>query len=258
MAALTDDDLLHFARDGYLVLRDVVPEALLDAADAEVDDLVESVAPHHDGAGQDATFWFLPPAELPRCHDLFRASPVRDLASSLVAPLPIDLGFDHVQVAITVPPWSHRPGGPHLDGFGLDPESVASFTMLAGIPLTDQRSPSSGNLWVWPGSHLVHEALFRERGPLVLQATYGHSTLLEQPVSLDPPVELLLGRGDLLLSHYLLGHNKGGNTSATVRRTIYFRLQAEGHAERGPATMVDAWTEYGPVRDALGRQDRPA
>ncbi len=252
MAALSDDDLVQFGRDGYLIARDVVPGELLDAADAEVDELIATTPPQHDGAGKDATFWFLPPSDLPRCHDLLRASPVRALAETLVAPLPIHIGFDHIQVAITVPPWAHHPGGPHIDGFGLDPESIASFTMLAGIPLTDQRSPSSGNLWVWPGSHLAHEALFRERGPQVLQQTFGHSTLLSPPVSLGPPVELHLGRGDLLLSHYLLGHNKGGNTTSTVRRTIYFRLQAEGHDERGDAPFLDAWHEYAPVRAALG------
>jgi hypothetical protein len=45
------------------------------------------------------------------------------------------------------------------------------------------------------------------------------------------------GRGDLLLSHYLTGHNKGGNTSAHVRRTIYFRLAVPGHAEQWGADL---------------------
>ena len=36
--------------------------------------------------------------------------------------------------------------------------------MLAGVALTDQRAPQSGNLWVWPGSHLGHQALFQEQG----------------------------------------------------------------------------------------------
>lgn len=251
MPSLTEDDLRHFARDGYLILRDVVPEDAMAAADAEVDHLIDAVPPTHDGAGQDATFWFLPPAELPGCAALFRATPARALAESLVAPLPIDIGLDHVQVAITVPPWPHHPGAPHIDGFGHDPEQVASFTMLAGVPLTDQRSTSCGNLWVWPGSHLVHQDLFRERGPLALQPTFGHSTLLPDPPVLGPPVELQLGRGDLLLSHYLLGHNKGGNTTDTVRRTIYFRLRTEDHETRWRDTLLDAWTEYAPVRAAL-------
>src|SRR4051812_47115496 len=33
---LTDDDIRHFAVEGYLVVRDVVPQALLAAADAEI------------------------------------------------------------------------------------------------------------------------------------------------------------------------------------------------------------------------------
>ena len=79
----------------------------------------------------------------------------------------------------------------------------------------------------------------------------GHATLLEPPLDLGQPVELRAGRGDLLLAHYLLGHNKGGNTSQIVRRTIYARLAVPGHADRWEQTFLDPWTEYGPVRAAL-------
>lgn len=40
-------------------------------------------------------------------------------------------------------------------------------------------------------------------------------------------------RGDVLLAHYLLGHNIGGNDeSDRTRRAIYWRLWAEGHEAR--------------------------
>jgi len=151
-----------------------------------------------------------------------------------------------------VSPFSHMPGGPHIDGHGPGQDPPASFTMLAGVLLTDQRAPQSGNFWAWPGSHLDHQRLFRERGTRVLQKSGGHSTLLEPPAVLQSAVELRGGRGDLLLAHFLLGHNKGGNTAAHMRRTIYYRLAVPGHADRWESTFLDPWTEYEPVRRALG------
>jgi hypothetical protein len=252
VAWFTDADLRRFGRDGYLLVRGVVPEQLLVAADTEIDGLIAETAPDDGTAsepGQHA--WFPPRRRLPRCEDVLRLSPLIDMARELVAPSTIDHAFDHIQVATTVPGWPHTPGGPHIDGHGPGQEPPHSFTMLAAVLLTDQRRPQSGNLWIWPGSHLEHQRLFRERGSRVLQQTGGHAALLDPTVELRSPVELLGGRGDALLAHFLLGHNKGGNTASGTRRTIYYRLAVPGHAERWESTFVDAWTEYAPVRRAL-------
>ena len=193
---------------------------------------------------------------MPRCEDVLRRSPLLRIAGELVAPLLLDQAFDNIQLATTMPPYSHIPGGPHIDGHRPDQDSPASFTMLAGVLLTDQSAPQTGNLWVWPGSHLDHSALFRERGTRVLQPTSGHVHSLEpRPVRpvLGRRVEVMGKRGDLVLAHFLLGHNKGGNMASHVRRTIYYRLTASGHTARWEATFLDPWTEYEPVRQALAR-----
>jgi hypothetical protein len=102
---------------------------------------------------------------------------------------------------------------------------------------------------VWPGSHLAHQELLRERGTDVLLDVSGHSTLLaDPPFHLPPPVPVLARRGDLLLAHYLLGHNIGGNTTHRTRRILYYRLAAAGHPARWADTFTDAWFEYAPVR----------
>lgn len=54
-----------------------------------------------------------------------------------------------------------------------------------------------------------------------------------------------------MVAHFLLGHNKGGNTAAHERRAIYCRLAAPGHQEQWEQTFLDAWTEYPAVRRAL-------
>ena len=48
---LSNDDLRTFAADGYLVIAEVVPERLLAAADAEIDDLITSVVPDQGERG---------------------------------------------------------------------------------------------------------------------------------------------------------------------------------------------------------------
>jgi hypothetical protein len=59
---------------------------------------------------------------------------------------------------------------------------------------------------------------------------------------------LLARRGDVLLAHFLLGHNFGGNTSADTRRILYYRLAAEGHPERWADTFLDPFMEYPSLR----------
>lgn len=165
MVWLDDEDLWRFERDGYLVIPDVVPEPLLAAADEEIDALDGIVPPHEGDGGVGVNAWFLPRVQLPAGESVLRCSPALAIADEVVAPQSLDVAFDHVQVSTTTPPWHHRPGGPHIDGHAPGQDPPASFTLLAGVLLSDQRGPDSGNLWVWPGSHLAHQELFRSRGP---------------------------------------------------------------------------------------------
>ena len=48
---------------------------------------------------------------------------------------------------------------------GVPRGRILSFTMLAGVMLSDVPEPSSGNLVVWPGTHALYEEYFRRRGP---------------------------------------------------------------------------------------------
>ncbi|RPI07558.1 MAG: hypothetical protein EHM63_07620, partial [Actinobacteria bacterium] len=124
---------------------------------------------------------------------------------------------------------------------------------LSCILLTYETEIDQGSVWVWPGSHLVHQQLFRDRGTDVLMQDGGHITMLRDPPPLGAPVPVLGGRGDLLLAHFLLGHNTGGNLSPTTRRMLYYRLGCPAHAGRWDTTFLDAFTEYAPVRRVLVR-----
>jgi len=249
---LTAAQLREFGECGYLVVPRVVDERFLTAAGAEIDALIAAEPPPADTVGKH--FWFLPPERLPAAFAALNRSGALAIAEELTAPHELELILDHIQVALNISPNAHRPGGPHVDGnVRQRPDQTApdSFTLLAGIYLSDEVDADTGALWVWPGSHLVHEAVFRERGADVLMATGGHVTMLRDPPPLGLPTPARGHRGDLLLAHFLLGHNTGPNLSGTTRRMLYYRLGTRDHRARWEATFLDALTEYGPVRQAM-------
>jgi ectoine hydroxylase-related dioxygenase (phytanoyl-CoA dioxygenase family) len=251
---LSESHLVEFANAGYLVVRSVVSEPLLAAADTEIDELLARDPPPPDTRGKH--FWFLPPSQLPAAHAALVHSGALQIAEELVAPDSLALILDHIQIALNIPPYDHRPGGPHIDGHvRQQPDDVKpySFTLLAGIFLSDETAIDRGSVWVWPGSHLVHQQLFHDRGTDVLMQTGGHITMLCDPPPLGAPVPVFGRRGDLLLSHFLLGHNTGGNLGSTTRRMLYYRLGCPAHASRWETTFLDAFAEYAPVRRVLAR-----
>ncbi|HVG26186.1 MAG TPA: phytanoyl-CoA dioxygenase family protein, partial [Acidobacteriaceae bacterium] len=154
---------------------------------------------------------------------------------------------EQVQLALNIPPYDHHPGGPHIDGLAPPEPSgrPGTFTLLAGIFLTDQMSEWMGNVWVWPGSHLSAAGYFREHGPDALSSSAPYP-----PIDLPEPHQVKGQAGDLLLAHYLLGHNIGGNVSASRREVVYFRLRREGHRERWRECVQDPLLEFEPVREA--------
>lgn len=233
-----------FIEDGFVVVPGLVPPSFIDAARQEVARRVAGSPPPAGHVGPHPYF-IMPPLPEPLCALLFD-SPALAVVESLIAPGKLEAP-DHVQVALNIPPFLHRPGGPHMDGLTpLDPSGrPGTFTMLAGIFLTDQESEDAGNLWVWPGSHNLSAAYFREHGP---------EAILSLPIGPYPPVDLpeprqVVGRaGDLLLAHYLLGHNIGGNMSEHRREAVYFRLRREGHRERWREFVQDPLLEFEALR----------
>lgn len=250
---LSDEDLQRFGVDGFLVVRDVVPEQLLAELDAEVDALVAAAPPPAGKVG--FHHYFEDPANVPVAHRALRDGHVLALAGELVAPLAIDLAFDHIQIATSIFGWDHEPGGGHVDGYGIPGQTEPfTFTMLAGIYLGDEGEGGRGNLWIWPGSHLAHERMFREQGVDVLMrdpAVGGHPCMLDDPPDCGPGQPVLAQRGDVVLAHYLLAHNQSGNMWNPLRRIVYYRLAAEGHRARWRDTHLDVLLEYAPVRAAM-------
>jgi hypothetical protein len=231
----------EFTERGFLVLPRAVPPDVVAAAAQAIDELVKHDPPGPQVRGPHN--YFPAAAQAPALAALLTGSPAFGLAESLTGPGTLDVP-GQVQVALNIPPFPHRPGMHHLDGAPAEPDGrPGTFTMLAGVLMSDQRSQDAGNLWVWPGTHLTHAEYFREHGPDAFLAAGGYP-----PIPLPEPEQVSGEAGDLLLAHYLLGHNIGGNTSRAVRCAVYFRIKRTGHGPRWREFLQDPWLDYDAIR----------
>ncbi len=220
-------------------------QSFIDAARREVERRLACEPPPAGHFGHYS--YFLAGAAPRPLHALLFETDALAAAESLIAPGRFEAP-EQVQISLNVPPFDHRPGGPHIDGLAPAEEDgrPGTFTLLAGIFLTEQTAEWMGNLWVWPGTHRGAAEYFLEQGAEALRSSAPY------PRIRLPEARQVLGRaGDLLLAHYLLGHNIGGNVSAVTREVIYFRLRLEGHRERWRESVRDPLLEFEAVREAL-------
>ncbi|MEU7019391.1 hypothetical protein ABZ990_01855 [Streptomyces sp. NPDC046203] len=241
---MSETHLDEFTERGFVVIPQAVPGELLDRANRRVDGLVAGQPPEAGKAGPH--FYFLETKEEEDLLAPLTGGPAFGYTEELAGPGTLEVPRQ-VQVALNIPPFSHRPGIPHIDAANAEPvddPEFGTFTMLAGVLLTDQLAEDSGNLWVWPGTHRTHAAYFREHGT----GTY----CAYPPIPLPEPEQITGRAGDLLLAHYLLGHNIGGNfASDRTRRMLYYRISNRAHATRRKDFLQDVWLEYGPIRSRL-------
>ena len=241
---LDEGQIREFAERGYVVIPQVVPADLLAAATRTIDRIVEAKPPGDEVRGPH--FYFPGTAKVPSLLALLTETAAWSCLESLTGAGTLAVP-EHVQVALNIPPFPHRPGRPHIDGYPPLPDGrPGTFTMLACVLMSDQPGGDGGNLWTWPGTHLTHARYFAEHGPDAFFEAAGYP-----PVGLPEPEQVSGRAGDLLLAHFLLGHNIGGNLADTTRRALYFRMKRHDHDPRWREFLRDAWLDYPPVRERL-------
>lgn len=128
---------------------------------------------------------------------------------------------------------------------GVPAGTLGNFTMLAAVLLSPLDRPYAGNFTVWPGTHRLFEAYFREHGPEALLKGM-------PPVPLPEPVQVEGAPGDVVLAHYQLMHGVAPNLSPHVRYAIFYRLN---HTARTTGwsreAMLDIWAEWPGIRALL-------
>jgi hypothetical protein len=249
---LTLEQKRTFAAQGYLPLPGIVPREKVEAALRAIN--------HSLG------FRGLPPEKLteysarsycpelqgdPVITDLLHATPLWSVAESLIGPgkiRPVRSG----QIALRFPRPDPRMPPPHLDGMytptnGVPQGTIANFTALVGVFLSDLPGPNAGNFTVWPGTHLLYEQYFRRHGP---------QSLLQgmPPVELPEPVQITGRAGDAVLCHYQLAHTANGNGSPHIRYAVFFRLSHVDHERHHWDCMTDIWLEWEGMRDVVGER----
>ena len=248
MTRITGSAIATFRSKGYGIIPAVLDTRQLGAARAMVASLLAAGPPEPGHAGP----YFLWPRFGAGGHpllDLYRSAGIGALAAELLRGGLAPDEPDFAQLAVTYPPYPHRPGGPHVDGItpGEPDGRPGTFSLLAGIWLTGQDEPGQGNLWVWPGSHLRFGAWLAEQGADALPGVAERYPGPYPPVEMGDPVQVTGPAGSVLFAHYLLAHNIGnhdGPAGGEPRQTVYYRLHAPGHRDRWRHAVTDPLLEF--------------
>ncbi len=248
MAEISLSALAAFRAQGYVVIPGVLDERQRAFGSRTAAAMLTAQPP---AAGHTGPYFlwprFGPAGDCGHDHGLlrfYRQSGIAELAAALLRPdLPPDEP-DFAQLATTIPPWPHRPGGPHVGGLSLRvPHGQAeTFSILAGAWLTDHAGPDRGNLWVWPGTHLRFGEYLTEHGADALGRLPP-----DPPIEVGEPLQVTGEAGSVLFAHYLLAHDIGGYDGppgAPVRQVVYYRLLAQGHRARWRDAVASPLAEF--------------
>ncbi|HEY2313592.1 MAG TPA: phytanoyl-CoA dioxygenase family protein [Streptosporangiaceae bacterium] len=249
-SAITSAALAAFRKQGFVVIPGVLDDRQLACGRRTAAAMLTAEPPP---AGQTGPYFlwprFAPAGEGGHDHGLqrfYRAAGIGELAAGLLrADLP-PKEPEFAQLAVTIPRWPHRPGGPHVDGISPpSPDGTpGTFSLLAGAWLTDHSEPDRGNLWVWPGTHLRFGAYLAAHGADALARLHPEPY---PPIELGEAQQVTGPAGSVLLAHYLLAHNIGGHdgpAGAPMRQVVYYRLQTTGHRGRWREAVTDPLSEF--------------
>ena len=244
---------LEIYRNGFVRIPGAIPPAMVDAALRAINASVGQGMNVDDMPIFRSQSYCPDVKNTPAITDLFNKTPAFALAESAIGEgkiRPVGGG----QIGLRFPSMQDPPGQPrpHLDGMysptnGVPQGTIQNFTMLAAVFLSDVPGPYCGNFTVWPGTHHLYEAYFREHGPEAL--------LDGMPkVQLPEPVQVTCRAGDLVLCHYQIAHCAAPNVSPHVRYGIFFRLSHIDHAGQKREVMQDIWREWEGLREIVASQ----
>jgi hypothetical protein len=240
---LTADQRATFREHGFVQLPGIVPQERIRAALRAINASIGANGIAPDQLTKFRAQSYCPELQRdPAIVNLLTETPLWNVAESAIGVgklKPVTSG----QIALRFPSMD-VPKQPHahIDGMytptnGVPEGTIANFTALVGVMLSDLPDENAGNLAVWPGTHRTFETYFRERGP--------ESLLDGMPkVPMPAPQQITGKAGDAVLCHYQLAHGIAGNASPHIRYAIYFRLHHVDHDALHWECMTDIWREW--------------
>ncbi|WP_436924889.1 phytanoyl-CoA dioxygenase family protein [Halosimplex amylolyticum] len=262
MVSITDAERRSFARNGFLVLDDLLDagsvaagrEAVVDAIDVDPDDPEQVVGHGYDvdveGVDQ-APFTRIAEALFPAAEGLVG----EDVLAPPGSGMQVALNFpDEDAGAATTGPKSVDG---HLDGYASFDENpeVTTFQLGAAVYLDDV-GPRGGGFTVWPGSHRVAAEYFDDHALETVGGKPNNSqipALGDEPGEWDyderlhdqcDPYEIAGDAGTVVLWHGLLTHNAGINNGERVRMAAISRFAREDQDEirrDAAANLFEYW-----------------
>lgn len=249
-------DRAEFARNGYLVVPGLVDARRLHIA---LQSINHWLATGYDSNARveysDRTF--APElCEDPGIVGLLTSTGGLAMATNLVGRPLVQAGRAQIALRFPVAPGSvtHVPW-PHLDGVATPTNGVPrdgrlhSFTLLAGVLLSDMPEPGHGNFTVWPGTHSSMARWFQKHGTSVTDPEAFLGAIGRVGTTTSKPTAVTGRAGDLILAHYLLLHGVGPHAGPGIRYAVFFRLTSEGREELGDAPLTDPWAEWDGMRE---------
>ncbi|MCZ6678247.1 MAG: phytanoyl-CoA dioxygenase family protein [Candidatus Poribacteria bacterium] len=241
MAYLTDADKVHFKTHGYVVIRGVLDQPVIDAA---LDLLWHNIeADRNDPAswvGQGYRTVSIGNEDAIR--RTIYDDPVFAMAEELVGQgsLRREGGTSpHLNFPNPDQEW-HEPTG-HLDGYhtptnGVPKGTVSSFTLGATVYLGKVES-RGGGFTVWPRTHQIWAEYFRYHDLDSLQGGVA-------PFDIGKGVEITGDAGDVCLWHNQLSHTAGPNLSRNLRIALIGRLRRKDLDQIKFETPENMWTYW--------------
>ncbi len=250
MMVLNDDEIKIFARDGYLIKRNVLdPDLMARARECMWTNLPPPLERTR------AESWIGPFAEVvddPESHRhqymwKYRKPGGEDWMIRLLATDPSVMGMaeqllgrgmlvkpDKIRGIYCVLPDGDippRPMGCHVDGHPFH---------LGVVGYIDDVGPNSGGFTVWPGSHRIFFYDFPKR--YIFEKTASYLAHREQ-VGQMAPTDCYGKAGDIVFWHHRIGHSVGHNRSAQIRQAVLYDYKRIDLDEDAP-TQKNIWADW--------------
>ena len=223
MGYFTDEEVIHFKKNGFVLKHDVVDRPLLDKA---VDKFYQEIGVDRDkpesfiNAGRGGN---LKVSSDPDVRATLTESSLQEMCAELAGD---ELKVQNYTFAKPVFPtgrpeseWAHPAHG-HLDGYNL-PGVVDTFTVAVTVNMNDIK-PKSGGFTVWPGTHKRAHEYFREHS--IVNGLEAFKDSEGNYVDLPEPVENPGPPGTVVFWHNLIMHQAGKNHGKEIRMACVSRF----------------------------------
>jgi len=241
--SLQPEQIAHFYREGYLVLKNIIPKKVVEDAIKHINLGISagtiSLKENNDRPFTIAGWW----RSHYRVHGLLWRSPLFGMIQQLLAPRKVSVPMNP-QVRLLPPRTDTRRELPmtkwHVDGMD---KSNQSFSCLAGFPLSDWTKPWVGNFTVFPRSHkLIYKAIkeLGEGAYCMMRKEKEGDDARKRRLTPENPVQIIAEPGDAIFAHPLLAHRAGPNYGRNIRYAVYMRVAVEGdqHLEVEPTSLL--------------------